>query len=86
MNAVACRVDLERALQYRNRSSVTEHLPAIWKKNRGRRQAPKIVIQRSAAHESANLRVPPLAAVVTYKVRIIHDISSMCRADRRKRV
>ena len=43
VNAVASGADLRRALQCGNHSSVTEHLPAIWKKNRGRRQAPKML-------------------------------------------
>ena len=32
VNAVASEADLERALQYGNHSSVTEHLAAIWGK------------------------------------------------------
>ena len=34
-----------------------------------------IVMQKSAAHEIPNLRVSPLGAVVTHKVRIINDFS-----------
>ena len=76
MNAVATGADLERALQCGNHGSVTEHLPAIWEKIGGDVRRQKcLVIQKSAAHEIPNLRVSPLAAAVTHKVRIINDLS-----------
>ena len=43
VNAVTSGADPKRALQYGNHSSVTENLTAVWKKNRGRRQAPKML-------------------------------------------
>ena len=67
---------LDRALQYGNHRSGTEHLPAIWKKlgeDAGRQKC--LVIQKSAAHVIPNLRVSPLRAVVTHKVRNIYDFS-----------
>ena len=66
VNAVASGADLERALLHGNHSSVTEHLPAIWKKvGEDVRRQKCLVIQKSAVHEIPNLRVSPLAAVVT---------------------
>ena len=41
VNAVTTDVDLKRALQYGNHRSVTEHLPAVWKKL-GRRKTSKM--------------------------------------------
>ena len=39
------------------------------------RHQKRLVIQKSAAHDIPNLRVYPLAAVVTHKVRIINYLS-----------
>jgi len=76
VNAVATGVDLEHALQYGNHPSVNEHLPAVWKKiGKDVRREKCLVIQKSSAHEIPILRVSPLAAVVTHKVRIINDLS-----------
>ena len=83
VNAVMCGVDLERALQYRNHRSVSDHLPAIWEKiGEDARRQKCLVIQKSAAHEIPNLRVSPLAAVVTYKLSTTR--SSTHRADSRR--
>ena len=52
VNAVASGADIERALQCRNYSSVTEHLPAIWEnigEDVGRRKC--TVIETPAAHK-----------------------------------
>ena len=58
MNAVAMGADLERALQCRNHRSVTEHLLAVWKKNRKNIERQKyVLVLQSAAHEIPNLRV-----------------------------
>ena len=43
VNAVASEAGLERALQYGNHSSVTEHLPVNLGENRRRRQASKML-------------------------------------------
>ena len=76
VNAVMSGVDLERALQYGNHRSVSEHLLTIWKTigEDVRRQKCSVIL-KSAAHEISNLRVSPLAAVVTHKVRIINHFS-----------
>ena len=69
VNAVASETDLERALQYGNHRSVTEHLQAIWEKIREDvRRRKRLVIQKPAAHEISHLRVSPLVAVVTHEV------------------
>ena len=66
--------NLERELEHENHPSVNKHLPAIWEKiGEEVRRHKCLVIQKSAAHEIPNLRVSPLAAVVTHKVRIIND-------------
>ena len=76
VNAVMSAVDLERALQYGNLRSVTEHLPIVRKKiGEAVRRQKCLVMLKSAAHEIPNPRVSPLAAVVTHKVRIINDLS-----------
>ena len=63
---------LDRALRYGNHRSAAEHLPAIWEKlGEDVRRQKCLVIEKSAAHEIHKLRVPPLGAVVTHKVRII---------------
>ena len=78
MNAVTTGADLERALQNGNHRSVTEHLPAVWKKiekDTSIRRQKCLVILKSAARAIPNLSVSPLAAVVTHKVGIINDLS-----------
>ena len=72
--AVMSGVDLERALQYGDNHSVSEHLPAIWKKIREDVRREKC-FRILTAHEIPNLRVSPFATVVTHKVRIINDWS-----------
>ena len=42
------------------------------------------MIQKSAAHDIPNLRVSPLAAVVTHKVRIINYFPSDVRSREKK--
>ena len=72
MNTAATGVNLEGTLQYGNHPSVNKHLPAIWKKiDDYVRRKKCLEIQKSASLEILNLRVFPLAAVVTHKVRII---------------
>ena len=68
--------DLRRALRYGNHRSAKEHFPAIWEELREDIHCQKcIVIRKEAAHEIPGLRVSPLGAVVTHKVRIINDFS-----------
>ena len=43
-----------------------------------------LVMQTSAAHEISNLRVSPLEAVVTHKVRIINDFSFETQSKEKK--
>ena len=72
VHAAATGVDIEHALQYGNHPSVNEHLPAVWEKiDEYVRRQKCLVIQKPAAHEIPNIRVSPLAAVVTHKVRIV---------------
>ena len=76
VSAVVSGADLERVLRYGNHSSITKHLPAIWKKiGEDVRRQECSVRPKSAAHEIPNLGVSPLAAVVTHKVRIINNNS-----------
>ena len=76
VNAAATGVHLERALMYGYSSSATEHLPEIRNKiEKDVRRQKCLEIQKSSAHEIPNLGLPPLAAVVTHKVRIISDFS-----------
>ena len=76
MNGVTMGANFYRALQYGNYRSVTEHLPTLWKKLGGNVRRQKcLVIQKLAVYKISNLRVSSLAAVVTYKVRIINDSS-----------
>ena len=81
MNAVTTGADLERALQY-VRNSPQRHRPpaSSMEENWGKYKTSKIcilliVILKSGAHETPNLRASPLAAVVTHKERIIYDLS-----------
>ena len=76
MIAPPSKADLASALNYGNHRSADEHLPLIWKKlAEDVRRERCLVIQKSAAYEIPNLRVSPLGAVVTHKVRIINDLS-----------
>ena len=76
VNAVTTGADLECALQYGNDRSVTEHLLAEWKKiGKHIRSQNCSDIKISRAQNTENLRVSPLAAVVTHKVRTIYDLS-----------
>ena len=76
VNAAATGVHLERALMYGYSSSATEHLPEIRNKiEKDVRRQKCLEIQKSSAHEIPNLGLPPLAAVVTHKVRMINDFS-----------
>ena len=71
VKAVASGTYLERAFWNGNHCGVTGHLPTIWK-NEGKTsgaQMLRLVIQKRAPHEIPNLRVFPLAAVVTHKAR-----------------
>ena len=43
-----------------------------------------LVIQKSAANEIPNLRVSPLGAVVTHKVRIMNDFSFETQSTKKK--
>ena len=70
------QADLESALRYGNDRSAEEHLPLMWKKNGEDVSREKcLVIKKSAAHEIPNVRVLPLEAVVTHKVRVINHLS-----------
>ena len=74
--AAATRVELTHALQYGNHRSALAHLPAIWEKlGEDVRREKSLVIRKSFASEIPNLRVSPLAPVVSHKVRIINDLS-----------
>ena len=70
------QADLKSALRYDNHRSAEEHLPLIWKKiGEDVRREKCLVIIKLAAHEIPNVRVLPLGAVVTHKVRVINDLS-----------
>ena len=76
VNGVATGVDLKRVLKHGNHRCATKHLQTIGKKSGDYVRRQKfLVTQESAAHEIPNLRVSPLAAVVTPEVRIINDFS-----------
>ena len=76
MTLAPAGADLRHAPRYRNHRSAAEHLPAIWETLREDVQRQKcIVVRKEAAHEVPGLRVLPLGAVVTHKVRIINDFS-----------
>ena len=72
----ATPTDPRQALQYGNHSSVQEHMSTVWetlcedvRRNRC------LVFTREAAENIVALRVAPLGAVVTHKVKIINDHS-----------
>ena len=76
MIALPSQADFESALRYGNQPSAEKHLPLIWEKNQGRRAPRKMPRNRkAAAHEIPNVRVLPLGAVVTHKVRVINELS-----------
>lgn len=76
MHAAATRVELGHALLYGKHRSSYEHPPAIWAKlSEDVRREKCLVIHKSCAHEIPNVRVSPLGAVVTHKVRIINYFS-----------
>ena len=65
-----------QALQYGNQSSIQEHLFTVWKKLcEDVRRNRCLVFTREAAEKIVGLRVAPLGAVVTHKVRVINDCS-----------
>ena len=67
---------LESALRYGNHRSAEEHLPLISKKmGEDVRREKCLVVEKTAAHEIPNVRVLPLGAVATHKVRVINDLS-----------
>ena len=68
--------DLAKTLKYGNHRSVEEHLPKIWEKvfDDVRRNR-CLVMNRANAPEVEDVRVAPLAAAFTNKVRIINDFS-----------
>ena len=69
------QADVESALRYGNHRSAEEHLPLIWKKNREDVRREKcLVIEKMASHEIPNVRVLPLGAVATHKVRVVNDL------------
>ena len=72
----ATPTDPRKALQYGNHSSVQEHMPTVWAKLcEDVRRNRCLVFTREAAEKIVGLRVAPLGAVVTHKVRIINDCS-----------
>ena len=80
VHAPATRVELDHALKYGNHRSANEYLPEIWEKlGQDVRRQKCLVIRKSVAPEIPHLRVSPLGAVVTHKVRIINDFSFAMR-------
>ena len=72
----ATPTDPRQALQYENHSSIQEHMSTVWGKLcEDVRQNRCLVFTREAAEKIVGLRVAPLGAVVTHKVRIITDYS-----------
>ena len=70
------QADLESALRYGNHRSAEEHFPLIWKKiGEDVRREKCLVIKKPAAHEIPNVRILPLGAVATHKVRVINNLS-----------
>ena len=68
--------DPRNALQYGNHSSVQEHMPTVWEKLcEDVRRNRCLVFTRETTEKIVGLRVAPLGAVVTHKVRIINDYS-----------
>ena len=72
----ATPIDPRQELQYGNHSSIQEHMPRVWEKLcEDVRRNRCLVFTRDAAEKIVGLRVAPLGAVVTHKVRIINDYS-----------
>ena len=74
VNSTVTNRDPTRAVQYGNHSGVREHMDLVWEKlfddiRRNR----EVVFNRGSASLIKGLRVAPLGAVVTHKVRIIND-------------
>ena len=70
------QADLESALWYSNHRSAEEHVPLIWIKiGEDVRREKGLVIEKAAAHGIPNMRLLPLRAVVTHKVRVINDLA-----------
>ena len=87
MIAPPSQADLESALRYGNNRSAEKHLSLIWKKiGEDVRREKCLVIDKTAAHEVPNVRVLPLGAVGTHKVRVINDLSFDCVQQSKKGV
>ena len=72
----ATPTDPRQAFQYGNHSSVQEHMSTVWEKLcEDVRRNRCLVFTREAAEKIVGLRIAPLGAVVTHKVRIINDYS-----------
>ena len=72
-------------MQYGNHSAVVEHMDPVWEKLfENVRPNCVLVFDRESAASLKGLRVAPLGAVVTHKVRIINDYSFEAGAARRK--
>ena len=70
------QADLKTALEYGNHRTIQDHLPQIWEKLADDvRRNRCLVFKKRAAAELEHVRVAPLGAVVTSKVRIINDFS-----------
>ena len=88
VTAVTSGSNLEIALQHGNHNSVTERVPGVWGKiDSNVRRKNSFVIRTSdikAAHETLNLRVSPLATVVTHTAQLISALSFDVQAGRRE--
>ena len=75
-NTEAGSEQTRKALQYGNHSSLAEHMPAVWEKLFTDIQKNRVLVfEKSSAPQLEGVRVAPLGAVVTQKVRIINDYS-----------
>ena len=75
MIAPPSQADLESGLRYGNHRSAEEHFPLISKKiGEDVHREKCLVIEKTTAHEIPNVRVLPLGAVVTHKVRVVNDL------------
>ena len=70
-------LDPSRAIRYGNHSTAFEHVDLVWEKRSKdvRRNRVLVFKNRESAAALKGLRVAPLGAVVTHKVRIINDYS-----------
>ena len=84
---LATPTDPQQALQCGNHSSVQEHMPAVWEKLcEDVRRNRCLVFTWEAVEKIVGLRLAPLGAVVTHKVRIINDYSfDPARLEEKKR-